>query len=149
MNLQNYYDTVMQLTHGIVVTLDLKGRIIHGNPELEFLSGYSMQDLAGCDWFETFIPEGDRETARTAIFDSLQGQGVSAFAGVIAARDGDTVYVNWNLKPLTDSNGEVISLLCVGQDVTNLILREKGLLRERCSLIERNTANWIASTKSA
>ncbi|WP_319542447.1 ATP-binding protein [uncultured Pseudodesulfovibrio sp.] len=138
MNLHNYYETVIQLTHGIVVTLDLKGRIIHGNSELEFLSGYTMQELAGRDWFETFIPEDDREIARHAITDSFLEQGVSAFAGVISARDGDTVYVNWNLKPLVDSNGEIISLLCVGQDVTNLILREKGLLRERYSLIERN-----------
>lgn len=138
MNLQNYYDTVIQLSHGIVVTLDLDGGIIHGNAELETLSGYTMQELAGRDWFETFIPKDDREAARHAIFDSAHGQGVSAFAGIIKARDGDTVYVNWNLKPLTDSKGELISLLCVGQDVTDLVLREKGLLRERFTLIERN-----------
>ncbi|NDV18506.1 PAS domain S-box protein [Pseudodesulfovibrio sp. JC047] len=138
MNLHKYYETVMQLTHGIVVTLDLEGRIIHGNSELEFLSGYTMQELAGRDWFETFIPKKDRTAARHAITESFQDHEISAFAGVISASDGDTVYVNWNLKPLTDSNGEVISLLCVGQDVTNLILREKGLLRERYSLIERN-----------
>ncbi len=138
MNLHNYYETVMQLTHGIVVTLDIEGRIIHGNSELEFLSGFTMQELAGRDWFETFIPEEDRDAARHAITDSFQEHDISAFAGVISARDGDTVYVNWNLKPLTDSNGDIISLLCVGQDVTNLILREKGLLRERYSLIERN-----------
>lgn len=138
MNLQNYYDTVIQITHGIVVTLDLDGGIIHGNPELETLSGYTMQELAGRDWFETFIPKGEREAARHAIFDSAHGQGVSAFAGVIKARDGDIVYVNWNLKPLTDSNNEVVSLLCVGQDVSDLVLREKGLLNERFTLIERN-----------
>lgn len=138
MNLQNYYDTVMELSHGIVVTLDLEGRVIHGNSELEALSGYSIRELAGQDWFATFIPKGERRMARRAILESAHGQGVSAFAGVIRAKDGDTVYVNWNLKPLTDSNGEVISLLCVGQDVTDLVLREKGLLRERTHLMERN-----------
>ena len=138
MNLQNYYDTVMELSHGIVVTLDLDGRIIHGNSELETLSGFSTQELAGKDWFTTFIPKGERQMARRALFDSARGQGVTAFAGVIRAKDGDVVYVNWNLKPLTDSDGEVISLLCVGQDVTDLVLREKGLLRERTALLERN-----------
>ena len=138
MNLQNYYDTVMELSHGIVVTLDLHGGIIHGNSELEALSGYSMQELAGKDWFSTFIPKGERAVARRALFESAHGQGISAFAGVIRAKDGDEVYVNWNLKPLTDSGGEVVSLLCVGQDVTDLILREKGLLRERFALLERN-----------
>ncbi|BCS89752.1 PAS domain-containing sensor histidine kinase [Pseudodesulfovibrio sediminis] len=137
MNLQNYYETVMELSHGIVVTLDLDGRIIHGNAELEALSGYSIQELAGRDWFVTFIHKGERRMARRALFESAHGQGVSAFAGVITAKDGDIVYVNWNLKPLTDYNGEAVSLLCVGQDVTDLVLREKGLLRERFTLLER------------
>lgn len=138
MNLQNYYETVMELSHGIVVTLDLNGRIIHGNSELETLSGFSMQELAGRDWFATFIPKGEREMARHALFESAHGQGVSAFAGMIRAKDGDIVYVNWNLKPLSDSSGDVISLLCVGQDVTDLVLREKGLEHERFTLMERN-----------
>lgn len=138
MNLQNYYDTVMELTHGIVVSLDLDGGIIHGNSELEHLSGYHLQELAGRDWFEVFIPRDEREMARRALLEGAHGQGVTAFAGRIRAKDGDTVYVNWNLKPLTDSNGEVVSLLCVGQDVTDLVLREKGLLRERFTLLERN-----------
>ena len=140
MNLQNYYETVMELTHGIVVTLDLDGGIIHGNSELEQLSGYNLRELAGRDWFEVFIPRNEREMARRALFESAAGpgRGITAFAGRIRAKDGDTVYVNWNLKPLTDSNGETISLLCVGQDVTDLVLREKGLLRERFTLLERN-----------
>ncbi|MEF2230603.1 MAG: ATP-binding protein [Pseudodesulfovibrio sp.] len=138
MNLQNYYDTVMQLSHGIVVTLDLQGRVVHGNTELEVLTGYSMKELAGRDWFDTFIPAPEREAARRAVLDRAHSQGVSAMAGAITDRDGDTVYINWNLKPLADSEGEIISVLCVGQDVTDHMLREDGLLRERSSLMERN-----------
>jgi len=138
MNLQNYYDTVMQLSHGIVVTLDLDGRVVHGNTELEQLSGYSMKELAGRDWFETFIPKGERTAARKAILERAHDQGVSAMAGIIRDRDGDKVYINWNLKPLADSDGTVISILCVGQDVTDHMLRENGLLHERFTLMERN-----------
>ncbi|MBC16907.1 MAG: PAS domain-containing sensor histidine kinase [Desulfovibrio sp.] len=138
MNLQNYYETVMQLSHGIVVTLNLDGRVVHGNSELEMLTGYSMQELAGADWFETFIPEDEREAARTAVLERAHDHGVSAMAGVITDRDGDLVYINWNLKPLADSDGEIISILCVGQDVTDHMLRENGLLRERFALMERN-----------
>ncbi len=138
MNLQNYYDTVMQLSHGIVVTLDLRGRVVHGNAELESLSGYSMEELAGRDWFETFIPEAEREAARKAILERVNDQGVSAMAGAITDRDGDVVYINWNLKSLADSEGTIVSVLCVGQDVTDHMLREDGLLRERSTLMGRN-----------
>ena len=138
MNLQNYYDTVMQLSHGIVVTLDLDGRVVHGNSELELLSGYSMKELAGRDWFDTFIPKDERAAARRAVLERAHDRGVSAMAGAIQDRDGDHVYIHWNLKPLADSEGEVISILCVGQDVTGHMLRENGLLRERFTLMERN-----------
>ncbi len=138
MNLQNYYDTVIQLSHGIVVTLDLDGHVIHGNTELEQLTGYSMKELAGSDWFETFIPADERKAARHAILQRTHDDNIAAIAGSITDRDGDTVYINWNLKPLTDSNGTIISILCVGQDVTDHMLREDGLLRERFTLMERN-----------
>jgi len=138
MNLQNYYDTVMQLSHGIVVTLDLNGRVVHGNSELEEVTGYALQELAGVDWFETFIPKDERDLARQAILGRTHDQGVSAVAGAITDRDGDKVYINWNLKPLADSSGEVISILCVGRDVTDQTLREDGLLKERTTLLERN-----------
>ncbi len=138
MNLQNYYETVMQLSHGIVVTLDLDGGIIHGNSELELLCGYSLKDLAGKDWFATFIPESSREEARKIIFDTTHGRGISTMSGAITTRKGKKIYIDWNLKPLTDSTGEVVSILCVGQDVTDHMLRQKGLLHEKFTLIERN-----------
>lgn len=138
MNLQNYYETIMELSHGIVVTLDLDGSIIHGNSELESLSGYPMKELAGKDWFDTFMPRRKREEARRDVYGKTHEMSISTLAGVLVTRNGETLYIDWNLKPLIDSNGTVISILCVGQDVTNHVLRQKGLLRERSSLIEQN-----------
>jgi len=138
MNLQNYYETVMQLSHGIVVTLDLDGGIIHGNYELEALCGLSLRELAGKDWFATFVPESSREEARNILHETMSNGGISTASGAITTRDGDTVYIDWNLKPLTDSTGDPVSILCVGQDVTDHMLRQKGLLHEKFTLIERN-----------
>ncbi|WP_285906935.1 PAS domain-containing sensor histidine kinase [Pseudodesulfovibrio pelocollis] len=138
MNLHNYYDTVMQLSHGIVVTFDLGGRIIHGNSELEKLTGYSIKELAGRDWFKTFIPEDRHEKAIRTVTDSIRGQTISTTSGIIRTRSGDTVYIDWHIKSLVDSAGEPISVLCVGQDVTDHMLRQKGLIYERSTLMERN-----------
>ncbi len=134
MNLQNYYETVMQLSHGIVVTLDLDGGIIHGNYELEALCGLSLRELAGKDWFATFVPESSREEARNILHETMSNGGISTASGAITTRDGDTVYIDWNLKPLTDSTGDPVSILCVGQDVTDHMLRQKGLLHENLLL---------------
>lgn len=138
MNLQDYYDTVMQLSHGIVVTLDLDGSIIHGNPLLESLTGYSLRELAGRDWFETFMGEGGREEARRDVLSRAEEEGVSSLSGSITTRNGDRVYIDWNLKALRDTDGGMVSILCVGKNVTEHVLRQKGLLRERFTLLERN-----------
>jgi PAS domain S-box-containing protein len=138
MNLHNYYDTVMQLSHGIVVTFDLDGSIIHGNTELERLTGYSIKELAGRDWFETFIPAERRDKARQTVAESIKSQTISTTSGTIRTRGGSKVYIDWHVKSLTDSAGEIISVLCVGQDVTDHMLRQKGLLDERSTLMERN-----------
>lgn len=138
MNLQDYYDTVMQLSHGIVVTLNLDGSIIHGNTLLETLTGYPLRELAGKDWFETFIDEESRSEARRAVMAMAERQGVSSLSGSITSRSGGTVYIDWNLKALRDTGDDVVSILCVGKDVTEHMLREKGLLRERFTLLERN-----------
>ncbi len=138
MNLQNYYETIMELSHGIVVTLDLDGSIIHGNSELESLSGYTMKELAGKDWFDTFIPPKKRADARQLIEGKTREIGIATLAGGIVTRTKETLYIDWNLKPLIDSNGTVISILCVGQDVTNHMKKQQGLLRERYSLIGQN-----------
>lgn len=138
MNLQEYYDTIMQLSHGIVVTLDLNGEIIHGNSHLESLTGYTMQELAGRDWFEMFIPEDRRAQSRSEVFAKAGEQDISKISGSIRTRDGDNVYIDWNLKSLLDSSANIISILCVGQDVTEHMRRQKWLLREKFTLIERN-----------
>ncbi|WP_320172240.1 ATP-binding protein [Maridesulfovibrio sp.] len=140
MNLQEYYDTIMQLSHGIVVTLDLKGGIIHGNSRLEDLTGFSMQELAGRDWFETFVSEAGREEARREVLSRAGQRSVSRISGKIMSRYGEKIYIDWNLKALCDSEDSIISILCVGQDVTSHMVTQKGLIREKFELIERNKA---------
>lgn len=138
MNLQEYYDIIMQLSHGIVVTLDLDGGIIHGNSLLESLSGYSMQELVGKDWFDIFLPEVQREEVRNEVLGQSGAKDVARISGRIVSKNGDRTYIDWNLKALSEFDGEITSILCVGQDVTAHMVRQKGLLRERYTLIERN-----------
>ena len=87
MNLQNYYETIMELSHGIVVTLDLAGNIIHGNSELESLSGYTMKELAGKDWFDTFMPHKKRVEAKQIVYGKAHGAGISTLAGSIRSEE--------------------------------------------------------------
>jgi len=138
MNLSEYYNTVMELSHGIVITLDEGGRIIHGNSRFEALSGYEIGSIAGRDWFELCV-DAKRVDASRETFTAIVEAGTLAFMkGSLMARDGRKVYIDWNMKPLFDSHHSLVSVLCVGQDVTAHVLRQHELLHEHGRLVALN-----------
>jgi len=138
MNLSEYYNTVMELSHGIVITLDERGRVIHGNSRFETVSGLEIRQVAGKDWFEICIDRDRRDKAR-AEFEGIADAGAMAFMkGSLRAADGRKVYIDWNMKPLFDSHGGLVSVLCVGQDVTAHVRRQRELLHEHARLVAMN-----------
>jgi two-component system, NtrC family, sensor kinase len=58
--------------------------------------------------------------------------------GSLRARDGRKVYIDWNMKPLFDSQHALVSVLCVGQDVTAHVVRQRELLHEHARLVALN-----------
>ena len=138
MNLSEYYNTVMELSHGIVITLDEGGRIIHGNSRFEAVSGFEIGLIAGRDWFEICVDAAGRDQAR-AVFAGIADAGTLAFMkGSLRATDGRKVYIDWNMKPLFDSQHGLVSVLCVGQDVTAHVVRQRELLHEHARLVALN-----------
>ena len=88
MNLSEYYNTVMELSHGIVITLDEKGRIIHGNSRFEAVSGFEIGQLAGRDWFESCVDAKRRDQARVLFADIVTAGNMGFMKGSLRARDG-------------------------------------------------------------
>lgn len=138
MNLSEYYNTVMELSHGIVITLDEKGRIIHGNSRFEAVSGFEISQLAGRDWFESCVDAKRREQARVLFEDIVRAGSMGFMKGSLRARDGSKVYIDWNMKSLYDSHGSLVSVLCVGQDVTAHVERQHQLQHEHDRLVALN-----------
>ncbi|NCD26118.1 MAG: PAS domain S-box protein [Deltaproteobacteria bacterium] len=138
MNLAEYYNTVIDLSHGIVVTVDEKGRIVHGNAHFERISGYHIRELAGVDWFETFVDETRRDQARARFLAIVRGGGLASAKGALRDKSGRDVFIDWNLKPLFMASGDVLSVLCVGVDVTAHVQRQRNLRHEHDRLVVLN-----------
>lgn len=138
MNLSEYYNTVMELSHGIVITLDEQGRIIHGNSRFEAVSGFEIGQLAGRDWFESCVDAKRRDQARDLFTDIVRAGDMGFMKGSLRARDQRKVYIDWNMKPLFDSHGSLVSVLCVGQDVTAHVERQRELQHEHDRLVALN-----------
>ncbi|WP_161604501.1 PAS domain S-box protein [Roseiconus nitratireducens] len=114
----------------IIVLLDTEGRIKRFNPYLEELAGWQLAEVRGRDWFEVFVPERERRSARGLFDRSLRGERTRGEVNSIVAKDGRELRIEWYDAPLTSADGEFNGLLCTGQDVTER-LQDQQALRER------------------
>ncbi len=138
MDLAAYFRSVMELSHGIVVTLDLDGRLIHGNALLEQVTGRPLATLQGKDWVSLAVPEEARDLTRRHIRQCPGQRGVTGFRGAVRRRDGGTTHIEWRLKPLTDTGDALSGVMMVGHDITDHESRRRHLIRECAELKDRN-----------
>lgn len=112
----------------VILALDLEGRIQHMNPFFERLTGYRLDEVRGRLWFDTFLPERDRERIRAVFAGSTLGEHVRRHVNPIVTRTGEERQIEWTDESLLNSQGSATGILAIGQDVTE---REATEIRHR------------------
>jgi len=128
---KDFAERLVETAQAIVLVLDTEGRIVRFNPYMEILSGYSLDEVRGKDWFSVFLPEEDRDRIRELFVKAVGDIQTRANVNSIVTRDGEKREIEWYDKTLKDREGKVIGLLAVGQDITE---RKKGEEKLRESL---------------
>ncbi len=109
----------------IVLVLDPEAHIVSFNSYMEQLSGYRLEEVKNRDWFETFVPDRDRErfgrVFRSAVGD-IQTRGN---VDPILTRDGREREIVWYDTTLPDADGRVEGVLSVGLDITDRLQLER------------------------
>ena len=118
----------------LVIALNTEGRLLWVSQGFERISGHRFEEIKGCDWIATFIPEESRQ--RVAQHCRL-GQGADRSAAhlePLLTRGGSLCQIEWVHSDLRDAEGAVVGLLCVGRDLTELLgAREALMTSERRS----------------
>jgi len=135
---RDFADGLIDTAQTIILVLDIEGKIVRFNRYMEELSGYTLAEVKGKDWFSTFLPMQDhgkiREIFKRAIGDIKTRGNVNA----IITKDGRKCYIEWYDKTLMDADGNAAGLLSIGQDVTERRLAEEALkpsIREKDILL--------------
>ncbi len=113
----------------MIVSLDRSGRIQYINRFLEDLSGYRLAEVVGRDWFDTFLPERDRDRVREIFRMALTQSPTRGNRNAILTRSGEERDIEWNDEVLQDDRGLVTGLVAIGQDVTEQV-RAESIARE-------------------
>lgn len=138
---------IIETAKVIILVLDSKGFILYFNPFMEELTGYSLEDMKGKEWFSAFLPEKDREDIKKIFLIAIEDMDVRGNVNTIITSKGQELYIEWYSKTLKDKNGRSAGLLNIGYDVT-----ERKKLEENMSFLEYSMENssmatfWIDSS---
>ncbi len=115
---RDYSQTLIATANALIVGLDLDGRITLFNNFCTEITGYSQEEVLGRDWFTTLVPERERLPMKQ-IFQKLVEQGLpKEYESPILTKDGRERVIAWSHTVIGDAEGRPVSVLAIGQDIT-------------------------------
>ena len=147
---RDFSTNLIDTAHAIILVLSPDGSIERFNPYLEELTGFSLDDVIGADWFEKFIPTAIRSEIREVFDRTLAGKPVLNNVNAIMTKDGRERVITWSGRRLLNLEGEVVGVLAVGNDVTELKEAERKLVQsERLAAIGEMVAGLAHESRNA
>lgn len=123
---RDFAESLIETAQALVLVLDTQGRIGRFNPYTEDLLGYTLDEVRGKGWAETFTDE-QYLPHRDGSAPTTMGEHTAKRTNIVITRDGSRRIVNWYSKTLRGSHGERVGTLAVGQDVTEAKESERKL----------------------
>jgi PAS domain S-box-containing protein len=103
-----------------IVILGTDNRIISWNPAAEAVFGYSSEQALGREP-RGFIVPADLEPRLKGVWQQLlEGQLGAHSVNENCTRDGRTILCEWTNTPFRDSQGNVVGVICMVRDITDL-----------------------------
>jgi PAS domain S-box-containing protein len=115
---KTYVNSIVQTAQTIVLVLDTTGHIVSFNPYMENISGYTLEEVQGKDWFSTFLPEYEQNKTREVFLRAVNDVQTRGNVNPIVTKDGRERIIEWYDKTLKDEKGNTVGLLSTGQDIT-------------------------------
>lgn len=116
----------------ILLALNTEGEITLINKRGAEIIGTETGDIVGMPWFETFIPESDREAVSAVYARIISGDlpPVEYFGNKIMTVNGEIRLVAWHNAILRDEAGCITGTLSSGEDITARRQAEETLKRQ-------------------
>jgi PAS domain S-box-containing protein len=129
---RDFAESLIETAQAIVLVLDMDGRIVRFNRYMEEVSGYTLDEVAGKDWFSVFLPERNRERGRAFFRRIVADDRVHANVDPILMKNRTERLMDWYGKTLRDPDGQPTGMLVVGHDITERKEAEQEMkLREQ------------------
>jgi PAS domain S-box-containing protein len=148
------YRELVENANSIIFRMDTQGRVTFFNKFAQEFFGYSEEEILGHPIFKTIVPEVD--TSGQALKEMVEGilqrpEQYASNENENVRRNGERVWVSWANKAIVDDSGQIVEILCIGNDITE---RRKALAdrelaqralatRERYLATQLNIQNYL------
>jgi PAS domain S-box-containing protein len=123
----------LQISRAMIVGLDRDGVVTLINRRGCEILGYSEKEILGRNWFETVIPDPDRNEVYRDFLKIIAGEiePFKRYENCIHTKTGATRYIDWNNDVERNRKGLIIGTLSSGQDITERKRVEKKARRQQ------------------
>ncbi|GBE01226.1 oxygen sensor histidine kinase NreB [bacterium BMS3Abin08] len=147
------YQEIVENVNSIIIRMDLRGNVTFLNRFAQDFFGFREAEILSRNAVGTIIPE--KKTAVRSFREMIANIGKDP--GMYAnwefeniRKDGGSAWISWTNKAVTDADGEISEVLCVGNDITELKYNERLLKKCRNDLekkVELRTAQLVEANK--
>ena len=140
------YRELVECANSIILRWTREGRITFLNEFGQRFFGYSAQEIVGRHVMGTIVPSsGDDGRDLRQLMDQICADPVAFEQNVNQnmRRSGERVWIAWTNKVVKDEQGQVVEILSVGTDITQLKRAEEAI-RELNTSLERRVAQRTA-----
>ena len=113
----------------IVVRMDLEGTITYVNDEFCRLSGYSLEESQGVSVFVICHSEVD-ENQCAEILETVRSKTIWKGNLQNGRKNGGAYYVRATVVPILDECDEIVELISIQQDITQVIEQQEQIVRQ-------------------
>ncbi|MEN8689387.1 MAG: transporter substrate-binding domain-containing protein [Desulfobacterales bacterium] len=115
---RRYTDKLIETANVMIVGLDAEGKVNVFNPAAEKITGYTLSELQGKNWFELITPK-ERYPQIHAEFSRLMTGGLpKLFENPILTKIGDERVISWCNNEIADDD-RITGTLSFGIDITD------------------------------
>lgn len=114
---------VLEVAPLAVVVVSLEGIVEYFNPFFARVTGRELRESRGGDYFETFLPERDRDSGRSVFRRACEGEALNGYAQAVLTEKGEERVIRWFGRNVRDATGS-IHHVALGEDVTERIASE-------------------------
>jgi PAS domain S-box-containing protein len=103
-----------------IVIMGIDNRIISWNPAAEEVFGFTAEEAMGREPRDFIVPEAVATTLKGVWQELLEGNLGAHSVNDNLTKDGRTILCEWTNTPFKDPEGEVVGVICMVRDITDL-----------------------------